>query len=136
MTLDMVKGKVIVLFYETKEVIKKNKQLKDSLNDFYFSQPEAIQSEVVRLVVINCTDANWPTSRIWKNKLHQSSQRQNLTIYGDWSGQMLADYQMQDNESNFIIIDKQSIIRFIKTGKVEAKLIPEIKEFLLQLVKK
>ncbi|MBW1953458.1 MAG: redoxin domain-containing protein [Deltaproteobacteria bacterium] len=136
LTLDMVKGKVIVLFYETKEMVKKNKELKDNLTEFYHSQPEAIQSEVVRLVVIKCTSAQWPTTIFWKNKLYESSRRQHLTIYGDWTGKMFADYQMRDNESNFIIIDKESIVRFVKTGKVETKLIPEIKDLLLRLVKK
>ncbi|OPX19279.1 MAG: hypothetical protein BZ151_10100 [Desulfobacca sp. 4484_104] len=136
LTLDMVKGKVIVLFYESKDMVKKNKELKDQLTDFYQEQPEAIQSEVVRLVVINCTRANWPTLRIWKNKLYQSSIKQNLTIYGDWNGKMFADYQMQDNDSNFMIIDKDTIIRYSKTGKVETGLIPQIKALLWQLVQK
>lgn len=136
LTLDMVKGKVIVLFYETKDMVKKNEELKDRLTEFYHEQHEAIQSKVVRLVVINCTSANWPTVKIWKNKLYQSSLKQNLTIYGDWNGKMFADYQMQDNDSNFMIIDKASIIRFSKTGKVETELIPQIKDLLWQLVQK
>lgn len=135
LTLNMTRGKVIVLFYETKEVVKKNKALKDTLTAFYMQQPEAIKDSVLRLVVINCADAVWPTTRIWKNRLHESSVRQDLTIYGDWNGKMLADYQLQDNDSNFMIIDKQGIIRYYSVGRVSPEKFSDIKQLLLQLVK-
>ena len=33
----MVKGKVVVIFYETKDAVEKNRKLKNELNKFYNS---------------------------------------------------------------------------------------------------
>lgn len=133
LTLDMVRGKVIVIFYETKDVVEKNRKLKDKLNKFYSDQPDDVKEFIVRLPVINCSSAFWPFTRIWKSKLRENSKKESITIYGDWSGKMFSDYKMKDKESNVVIIDKKGIIRYIASGKVEDKEINKIKELLIKL---
>lgn len=134
LTSDMVKGKVVVLFYENKDVTKKNKELKNQLQKFYKDAAPDLQQEVVRLVVINCTSAFALTLPIWKSKLREGSRKEGLTIYGDWDGNMLNSYQMSGEDSNFLIIDRQGVIRYATTGLVSADRIPGIKELLRQLV--
>ena len=56
-----------------------------------------------------------------------------MTIYGDWTGDMLRDYQMQDDESNFLVIDKNGIIRYMATGLIERSQFEKLKEMLLNL---
>jgi len=134
LTLDMVKGKVIVLFYENKDVVKKNKELKNQLKKYYQDAPAALQNQVFRLVVINCTSAILPTLPIWKSKLREGSRKEGLTIYGDWDGNMLSSYRMASEDSNFLIIDHNGIVRYATTGLVPSERIPEIKDLLKQLV--
>ncbi len=43
LTLDMLRGKVIILFYETREVVRKNGEFKDYLKSLYNGQPEAVR---------------------------------------------------------------------------------------------
>jgi len=134
LSLDMIRGKVIVLFYESRQVIKKNDALKDELKRFYRAQPANLKREVFRLVVIDCSHTPWPVRPLWQFKLREHSEKARLTIYGDWTGRMCADYHMKAGESNFLIIDKQGIIKYTATGKIPNGQFQKIKELLLTLV--
>jgi len=130
----MILGKVVVLFYETRQVVDKNDELKDELRRVYKVQPADIREKIFRLVVIDCSPASFLTLRIWKSKLSEHSRREGFTIYGDWSQRMLQDYRMQGNESNFMIIDKRGIIRYSATGKISNGQFQNIKNLLASLV--
>ena len=119
LSLDMLRGKVIVLFYESRRVIRKNIELKNELKRLYREQPAHVQKEIFRLVVIDCSEALWPTLPIWKSKLREHSRKEGFPIYGDWTGRMCGDYRMMPDESNFLVIDKQGVIRYSATGKVD-----------------
>ncbi len=134
LSLDMVRGKVVVLFYESRQVIKKNLALKNELKHFYRVQPANIQNDVFRLVVIDCSESTWPTLPIWKSQLRQHSRKEGFTIFGDWNRQMCVDYHMQTGDSNFLIIDKHGLIRYAATGKVDQSQFEKIKELLFSLV--
>ena len=134
LSLDMVRGRVVVLFYESRHVIKKNKPLKDELTSLYHAQPESIQRDILRLVVIDCSEAILPTLPIWKRQLRAHSQIEGFTIYGDWNRTMFKEYGMKADDSNFLIIDKQGIIRYSATGKIDPDQFDRIKELLLTLV--
>jgi hypothetical protein len=135
LTLDKIRGKVIVLFYENRHVTKQNKGLKDELTRLYKSQPAEIQKDIFRLVVIDCEQSSWPAVLIWKRKLRENSAREGFTIYGDWTGRMFTSYRMQEQQSNFLIIDKQGIIRYSATGKVERSRFEKIIDSLFALLK-
>ncbi len=132
LTLDMVRGKVVVLFYESRHVIKKNLALKNELK--HRVQPANIRNDVFRLVVIDCSESTWPTLPIWKNQLRQHSRKEGFTIFGDWNRKMCADYHMKTEDSNFLIIDKRGLIRYEATGKIDQSQFEKIKELLFNLV--
>jgi predicted transcriptional regulator len=134
LSLDMLRGRVVVLFYESRHVTKKNVELKNELKRLYRAQPANIQKAIFRLLVIDCSEASWPTAPVWKYKLKENSRKEGFTIYGDWNRKMFADYQMKAEESNFLIIDKQGIIRYSATGKVDKSQFEKITECLSNLV--
>jgi hypothetical protein len=131
----MVLGKVVVLFYENRQVIDKNEELKEELKSLYRAQPENIKQEIFRLLVIDCSEACLPAIPLWKTKLSENSRMQGFTIYGDWDRRMLMDYHLQGDDSNFLIIDKQGIIRYAATGKIGNGQFQRIKDLLGALVK-
>jgi hypothetical protein len=135
LTRDMILGKVVVFFYEARQVIEKNEDLKNELKCLYRAQPDTIRQEIFRLLVIDCSEACLPTLPIWKTKLSENSRVQGFTIYGDWDRRMLRDYQLQGNDSNFLIIDKQGIIRYSTTGRISNGQFQKIKDLLISLVK-
>lgn len=134
LSLDMLRGKVVVLFYESRHVIRKNIELKNELKRLYREQPAGVQKEIFRLVVIDCSEAIWPTLPIWKSKLKEHSRKEGFPIYGDWDRKMYGDYHMVPDESNFLVIDKHGIIRYAAAGKVGNGQFEKIKDLLFSLL--
>ena len=84
----MVRGKIVILFYECKEILPKSRPLKNVLTAFYHEQPKEIYDQIVVLPIINATGATWPFKGIWKTTLVEKSQKVGMTVYGDWDGKM------------------------------------------------
>jgi alkyl hydroperoxide reductase subunit AhpC len=114
----MLRGKVVVLFYETKDVLAQSRPLKAVLNAYYNEQNKDDQQMILRVPIINCVSAAWPWKGIWKSRLIENSQRVGMTVYGDWDGKMGAAYGMKSDDTNLLIIDKKGIIRFFQSGVV------------------
>ena len=133
LTLDMLKGKVAIIFYETKEVVEKNRALKEALKKL--GRDERYPSGIsVAVGVADCSGAFWPFTRIWRSKLIENSEKEGLTIYGDWDGKMCSDFGLKPKESNVIVVDGKGFIRYSKAGKIESPGIDELKELLIELV--
>ena len=131
LTLDMLKGKVVVLFYATRDTVQVNDELQHYLDDLYTAQPANIQNQIFRLLVVNAMEATSLTA--WKEKIMETSAKLKITIYGDWTGGMFAAYRMRDNDSNFVIIDKRGIVRFAASGRIPSSRFEAIKKLLLGL---
>ncbi len=134
LTLNMVLGKVVVLFYENRNAVDKNDALKSELIRLYRVQPECIKKEIVRLAVLDCSKASFPAKSIWKRKMAEYSRQIGLTIYGDWDRQMLRDYSLRKNDSNFLIIDQNGMVRYEASGRIGNGQFQEIKELLTSLI--
>jgi peroxiredoxin len=131
LSLDMLRGKVVVLFYATRDTVQVNDALQHYLDALYDTQPQNIQNQIFRLLVVNAMEATSLTA--WKEKLMETSEKLKITIYGDWTGGMYAAYRMRDNDSNFVIIDKRGIVRFAASGRIASSRFEAIKKLLLQL---
>jgi predicted transcriptional regulator len=131
LTLDMLRGKVVALFYATRDTVEVNNELQHYLDALYAAQPQDIQNQIFRLLVVNAMEATAVTT--WKEKLNETSAKLKVTIYGDWTGGMFAAYRMRDNDSNFVIIDKNGVVRFAASGKVANSRFEAIKKLLLEL---
>ena len=66
--------------------------------------------------------------------MRHHSKRVGITLYGDWDGRMARDYQMKENESNFLIIDRKGIIRYVSSGRITDEQFEEIEKLLDILV--
>jgi hypothetical protein len=127
----MLRGKIVVLFYATRDTIHVNDDLQNFLDGLYDTQPKNIQNQIFRLLVVNAMEATSITD--WKDKLIETSEKLKITCYGDWTGEMFAAYRMRDNDSNFIIIDKRGIVRFAASGRIDNSRFEAIKKLLLEL---
>jgi hypothetical protein len=135
LTLDMIRGKVGVIFYENKDIVDANKKLKDELNALYHEQGDALKDTIVRLPVIDCSGAVRAFRWIWKKQLIAHSRKEGMTIYCDWDGKMFSDYKMEDGVSNVVIIDKRQRIRFFTAGEVTTNEINHVKQLLKRLTR-
>jgi hypothetical protein len=134
LTLEMLRGRVIVLFYDSRDTVRKNIDLKNFLKDLYAAHPPKVQNQIFRLVVVDASEATWITRSLWNRRLREHSRKENFTIYGDWTRQMLLDYRMRGGDSNFLIIDQQGVIRYAAHGKISGDEFEGIKNLLLELV--
>lgn len=130
-SLDMLRGKVVALFYATRDTVEVNNELQNYLDTLYAAQPQNIQNQIFRLLVVNAMEATAVTT--WKEKLNETSAKLKVTIYGDWTGGMFSAYRMRDNDSNFVIIDKKGVVRFAASGKIANSRFEAIKKLLLEL---
>jgi predicted transcriptional regulator len=135
LTLDMIKGKVAAIFYENKDIVDANKRVKDELNKLYYEQTDDLKDVLVRLPIIDCSDAFWPFLGIWKRRLREHSKKEGMAIYCDWEGKMSSDYKMKADVSNVVIIDKAGRIRFFTSGEVTAEEIDDVKQLLKTLTR-
>ena len=135
LTLDMIKGKVAAIFYENKDVVENNKRVKDALNKLYYEQTRIVKDVVVRLPVIDCSDAVWPFLGIWKRRLREHSKKEGVVIYCDWKRKMSSAYKMKADVSNIVIVDKSGRIRFFNSGEVKAEEINDVKQLLIVLAR-
>jgi predicted transcriptional regulator len=135
LNLEMIKGKVIAIFYETKDIVENNQRLKDELNKLYYEQTGIVKDVLVRLPIIDCSDAVSLFQGIWKRRIREHSKKEGVTIYCDWEGKMSSDYKMNSDVSNIIIIDKSGRIRFFTSGEVKAEEINGMKELLIALAR-
>ena len=123
-----------MIFYETKEASRRNSDAKDRVNDLYDRQDEETRQSIVRVPVFNYSRVFWPISLVWKEGLRKHSKRVGMTLYGDWDGRMGRDYQMKDNESNVLLIDRRGTIRYASYGRIMDRQFAEIEELLGNLV--
>jgi len=126
--LEDIKGKLAVIFYETKDTTEKNRQLKDELNRFYDKQPDRAKKLILRISVINCEGVIFKAA--WRNSLKQSSIKEGITIYGDWDGKMFDAYGIKDRESNLIIIGRDGKVKYSFAGRAQEKDFGNIRELL------
>ncbi|MDD5680561.1 MAG: redoxin domain-containing protein [Candidatus Omnitrophica bacterium] len=130
LTLDMLKGKIVVIFYETKDTKEKNRALKEELNAFYADQPPEAQEGIAKIAIIRCSSF-LPT--IWRRSLRENSKKEGIIIYGDWDGSMEKNYDMAADESNFLIIDKSGVVRYVRADVIPEEDFPIIKKILNEL---
>ncbi len=133
LTLDTIKGKVVLISYESKDIVENNTRLKAELNKLYYEQTEAVKAVLVRLPIVDCSDAVWPFVGTWKRRLRERSRKEGIAIYCDWNGKMSSDYRMKADESNILIIDKSGRVKFFTSGEVKAEDIHDVKELLKTL---
>ena len=132
--LPSIKGKLVVIFYESKSAVKKNGPLKDLLKAFFQDQPEEVRRQVVSLPVIDCSHAFYGVRHFWERALIENSRIEGVTIYGDWDGKMGKDMALKEGDSNFMVVDKSGVVRLHLSGKIGPDAYEGIKSLLLRLV--
>ncbi len=118
MTMEMLRGKVVVLIYTSRDTASRNAKLRETLNKYYDSQSGERKCTCFKLAIINCKAAFFPIDLIWKKKLAEASRSKKMDIYGDWDGKVAVDYGFDLDDSNIVIIDKKGVIRYFAKAEI------------------
>jgi hypothetical protein len=92
-----------------------NNRLKDELNKLYYEQADDLKNLVVRLPIIDRSDALF--RHILKGELREHSNKEGMAIYCDWNGKMSSDYKMKADVSNVVIIDRGGKNKVLRLGR-------------------
>lgn len=125
-------GRVLVVTYETKNAIEKNRPFKNAVLAWCASSDNKGKA-VVPVPVVNCFKYSWPVADICTGRVHDHSKKEGLQLYVDRDGKMFNAYGMQDSESNVVIIDKKGFIRFQRSGKIPDAEIPRALQLIREL---
>ncbi len=125
------RDKVLIITYETKETTEVNKTFKDHILKKY---PEQSQTRLVSIAVINCSKYFFPVKNICISRTDKESDRLPITVYSDVDGNMFEDFFIIDNESNIFISDREGIIRYVKTGKMNMQEIEKALDLVESLI--
>ncbi|MCX8043329.1 MAG: YtfJ family protein [Desulfobacterota bacterium] len=127
-------GKVLVVTYETKDVIEKNRPFKNRMLGFCAS-PMNASGVAVAFPVIDCSGYIGPIKSYCADQVQKFSKKEQLQLYTDRDGHMRHAFGMKDHESNILIIDQQGIVRYRHAGTITDAEGDRIIELIRQLLK-
>ena len=110
-------GSVLVITYETKNAVEKNRTFKNAVLAWCASSDNK-SGAVAPVPVVSCFKYAGPIADICKKGVQYYSKKEGLQLYVDRDGKMFNAFSMQDKESNIVIIDKKGFIRFQGSGKI------------------
>ena len=130
-------GKVVTLFYEAKDETEKSRPLKNELKNFFAEQPAKIKNLVARVAVVDCSGASWLFKGMWQGGLKEASQKEGLTVYGDWDGRMRAAYGLPEDGTSFLVLGADGKVKYIAkdASRIKAGQFKQIQEVITQAVK-
>lgn len=134
LTLSALQGKVSVVFYEGRDQVEDSRALKQNLNRFFADQPPVIQELVARVAVVDCSPANWITKGFWADGLKEASQKEGLTVYGDWEGDMRQAYGLPEDGSSFLVVGPAGKLRYLAldTRELGPQQVQEIRDMITE----
>jgi hypothetical protein len=133
-TLAEFRSKVVICFYETKETIDKNAELKDELRRLESALDPGIRDSFAVLAVADCSSSKWPFVPLWEKALREQSRIIGCTLYGDWDGRMRDDYSFVKDEANIVLIDGVGLIRYRAAGAIGREERGELVELIRSLL--
>jgi peroxiredoxin len=134
-SLEDVRNKTVLCFYETKDTENVNAELKRRIEELYNADFDYYSARLCILGVADCTASNILVKKIWQSALIKKSNGKNYTIYGDWNGKMRTDFKFMKGNANFIIIDAKGAIRFRSIGLITNAEIDQIIDLIRLILK-
>lgn len=131
----VLKGKVVVLFYESKDAMDKSRPLKNHLNGFYARLETEMQNTMERMAVLACRGVVWPVKEIWKKRMLEESRQWGVPVYGDWDGVMEKAFGFDAEDTNLIVMDRHGVVRYASTGAVSPREADALVNLLAKLLK-
>lgn len=134
LTREDLEARVAVIFYETRQVVEKNRVVKDALFELA-EKAFPLQEEWAAVAMVDTSGANFFTRGIWRKELRKASKKEGLVIYGDWDGKTRETLAAKRDESNIIAVDSHGKVRYFAFGKLDEDEIEHLKSLVLKLRK-
>lgn len=116
-SLSNYRGKVVVIFYEDRMHVETN--IKTKLAIEKYGAEHQLQDKVAVLAIANLKGLDFnPARDIARNAIRGMAQRFDVSIWMDWKGQLIDLLGVADENANVVVIDKQGVLTWKKTGRL------------------
>jgi len=125
---------VIIITCESRETKDINNPFKEALLQA-FPADELLRRKISLVPVIDCFAYLWPIKGLCVKGVQKNTRRLQLQLYVDMSGKMFADYGAESDTSTVVVIDRQSTVRYVHSGKIAEVDVASVIELIRILAK-
>jgi hypothetical protein len=118
-------GRVSAIFYETRDVVEKNRAAKSAIARFAEGL-STNKGDWASVAIIDASGANVISRGVWRAILREKSSEEGITIYGDWDGSAGSAFGVRRGDSNLILTDRAGRIRYLAYGRFDRSEIEKI----------
>jgi hypothetical protein len=113
-----LRGKVIVLFYETRGTITLNQHVKDAMGA-RFNRDRSLINRFALVAACNVAEYNsWPSQYFAREAISAVARSQRIELWLDWNRTLIQRLGLRDGTSNIVLIDRQGRVRERLYGRV------------------
>lgn len=123
-SVSQYRGRVVIIFYETRDSTNENQQVKDALGQRLRADPSLVQRFML-IPVANVGDYNfWPAHTFAREAISAVANSQHVVLWFDWNHALTQRLGMRDGTSNIVVLDRDGRVRFRRLGPMRATEIP------------
>ena len=112
------RGRVVVLFYETRGAITQNQHVKDAMGR-RFDADRSLVNRFSLIAACNVAEYNsWPSQYFAREAISAVARAQRIELWLDWQRTLIQRLSLRDATSNIVLIDKQGHVRSRRFGRV------------------
>lgn len=117
-TLSQMRGKAVVLFYETRGTISQNQHVKDAMG-VRFNRDRALANRVSLIASCNVAEYNsWPSQYFAREAISAVARSQRIELWLDWNRALIARLGLRDGASNIVLFDRSGVLRERHAGRI------------------
>ncbi len=109
--LSQLRGKVVVLFYETRGTITQNQHVKDAMG-VRFNRDRTLANRITLIASCNVAEYNsWPSQYFAREAISAVARSQRIELWLDWNRTLIQRLGLRDAASNIVIVDRTGVVR-------------------------
>jgi hypothetical protein len=129
--LSQLRGKVVVLFYETRGTITQNQHVKDAMG-VRFNRDRALANRITLIAACNVAEYNsWPSQYFAREAISAVARSQRIELWLDWNRTLIQRLGLRDGASNIVIVDRTGVVRERHAGRLAD---PQVGTFLDRVI--
>lgn len=117
-SLAQMRGKVVVLFYETRGTISQNQHVKDAMG-VRFNRERALANRITLIAACNVAEYNsWPSQYFAREAISAVARSQRIELWLDWNRTLIGRLGLRDAASNIVVVDRMGVVRERHFGRL------------------
>jgi len=117
-SLSQLRGKAVVLFYETRGTITQNQHVKDAMG-VRFNRDRTLANRIALIAACNVAEYNsWPAQYFAREAISAVARSQRIELWLDWNRTLISRLGLRDAVSNIVLFDRAGVLRERHAGRI------------------